>query len=134
MTSKNTRVLVVDDEEDLRELISAELMLKGYEVFMAENGLKAMEVLKQEHIDVVVSDIRMPKMNGIELLDAIKTLSYIPMVMMISAYSSTVTEDELKAKGALCLIPKPFRLKQVISVLEENLKSWNRVPHQKTAA
>lgn len=83
---KKLRVLVVDDEENIRLLFSEELEEEGYEVEVASNGLEALEKLKDKKFDIVVMDIKMPGMGGIETLNAIKNANKEQPVILCSAY------------------------------------------------
>jgi len=89
---KNARILVVDDEENIRLLFKEELEDEGFEVDLASNGFEALDKLKKERFDLVVLDIKMPGMDGIQALNEIKTLNEIKNankdqpVILCSAY------------------------------------------------
>ena len=83
---KNLRVLVVDDEENIRLLFKEELEDEGYTVENASNGLEALEKLKNSNFDIVVMDIKMPGMDGIQALNAIKNTNKDQPVILCSAY------------------------------------------------
>jgi DNA-binding response OmpR family regulator len=104
------KILVVDDEVVNLELAEALLQQDGYEVFMAQDGAEAMVKVQEHRPDIVLMDIVMPKMNGIETCRKIKTnpLSYATPVVMVTALNST--EDKVKAiqAGADDFISKPF--------------------------
>jgi DNA-binding NtrC family response regulator len=117
--SKKT-ILIVDDEESIRESISQILIIKGYSVLSAENGLEAFELVKKEPIDFIISDIRMPKCDGATLLELVKKHNpHIPMIL-ITGYSDISVEDLLK-KGANSVIVKPFRIQNLLRTIEEAL-------------
>jgi DNA-binding NtrC family response regulator len=116
------RVLIVDDEPDLREVISARFEMEGCEVALAENGQVALDALKRKNFDAVISDIRMPGGNGLELLELIGQFNPIPAVILISGFSD-VEPEEVLARGASALLVKPFDLDDVINAVCDALES-----------
>ncbi|PWU20021.1 MAG: hypothetical protein C5B49_04940 [Bdellovibrio sp.] len=111
---KGPRVLIVDDEPALREIIEQEFARKGWLTCMAGGGYEAFEILQTTSVEVVVSDVRMSKGSGIQLLDLISADPVIkPIVILISGYSEV---DEYKAmkKGAAAFFLKPFRMKDFV--------------------
>ncbi len=82
------KILCVDDEENIRLLLACELEEEGYEVIGLGDPLQAMEIIAREKPDVVILDIKMPKMNGIELLKIIRDTYYDLPVILLSAYST----------------------------------------------
>jgi two-component system response regulator PilR (NtrC family) len=94
------RVLVVDDERSVRELLSIVLRRDGHEVLVAEDGAAAVEVLKREHVDILITDIRMPLMNGVDLLRAAKGIAPELATIVMTAFASTETAVEALRLGA----------------------------------
>ena len=84
------RILVVDDEESIREFFEIMLKREGYEVFTSSNGRKALDWLKNHQVDLIISDIQMPEMSGMELLAKIKGLDSDMVVLMIAMEPSLV--------------------------------------------
>ncbi len=122
-------ILVVDDEEALRKAIIFDFKRKGFHVFEAGNGKDAFEIVKKEKIDVVLSDVRMPGGDGIELLEKIKGLSSnIPVVMLITGFADITLEDAYD-KGANAMFPKPFDRKvlfdSVIRIASSKEEVWS---------
>ncbi len=116
-------VLVVDDEADLCEMLAFEFSAKGHRVFSALNGQEAMRILEQEPISLLVTDVRMPDCDGLELLDWVKTRDvWKPAVVLISAYADIALE-EAYALGAEALFTKPFRLAALTRVTKHILVS-----------
>lgn len=114
---KGKTLLVVDDEVDLRDIVSSELEFMGARVFQAENILAAQQVLNQEKVDLIVSDIRMPGGTGIDLLDYVKGRSVnMPPVILITGFADITTEDAFH-KGAEALLNKPFKLDDLIKMV-----------------
>ncbi|MBN2232146.1 MAG: response regulator [Deltaproteobacteria bacterium] len=88
MTDTPKKILCVDDEENVRMLLSCELEDEGYKVITLGDPLKAMDAIDRESPDIVLLDIRMPKLNGIELLKQIRDRYYDLPVILLTAYSS----------------------------------------------
>jgi DNA-binding NtrC family response regulator len=107
-------ILIVDDEIDLREIIASEFEYLGAKVYLASNVLVAKEILSQEKIDLVVSDIRMPGGSGIDLLDFVKNQKVLnTSVILISGFAD-ISIDEALSKGVDGYISKPFQLDEII--------------------
>ena len=101
-------ILVVEDDPDLREIISYDFREQGYKVLEAENGSLAFEIVKQQQIDLILSDIRMPNGDGVELLKNIRILdSKAPPLIFISGFSE-LTLEEAYERGAHAIFSKPF--------------------------
>ena len=113
------RILVVDDEESLRHMLRAFLTKEGYDVTVAENGEEALRILDREPFDVVLSDIRMPKLDGLGLLDGMQSGGLAPTVIMMSAYGSVDTALEAMKRGAYDYINKPFKSDEVLLTLKK---------------
>lgn len=118
------KILTIDDSSTVRKLVKFTLNSKGMQIVEAENGLEALEVLKNNTVDAIILDINMPRMNGLEFLQKIKSedsYAQIPVVMV-----TTEGQDEDKerafALGAQEYIVKPFKPSQLLSVLEKVLK------------
>src|ERR1051326_5341148 len=94
------KILVVDDEESIREFFEIMLKREGYEVITSSNGREALEELKKHQFDLVISDIQMPEVSGMELLTKVKELDSEMQVLMITAFGSTETAVEAMKLGA----------------------------------
>lgn len=117
------RILVVDDEESIREFLEIMLRKEGYEVTCAEDGQAAVEVLKKKSFDLVISDLQMPNMTGMELLDHVKSSSPDTVFMMITAFGTTETAVEAMKLGAYDYITKPFKIDEVRILISHALDS-----------
>src|SRR5262245_41330622 len=102
------RILVVDDEQSLRELLAIVLRREGYEVLLADNGRAAVDLIERETVDVLISDINMPDMSGVEVLRAAKQVDQDILGIMITAFASTETAIEAMRLGACDYLSKPF--------------------------
>ena len=120
-----SRVLVVDDEESIREFLEIMLRKEGYEVTCAEDGQKALDVVKKKTIDLIISDLQMPNMTGIELLRHVRDQYPEMLFMMITAFGTTETAVEAMKLGAYDYITKPFKIDEVRINIANALRSRN---------
>jgi CheY-like chemotaxis protein len=111
-------VLIVDDELMARKLIEKILVRDGYHVAQAENGEAALEILEQTPIDIIVSDIRMPVMDGYGLLKAVKARYPAIPVIIITAYGDTYSVKDALLLGADEYVTKPFKSHEITLVVE----------------
>jgi DNA-binding NtrC family response regulator len=122
MDLKEYTILIVDDEEDLRDSMVFDFKRKGFTVLTAENGVKAFELIKNNTIHFVISDMRMPGGDGMDLLEKIRAKDpKLPFVILVTGYADA-TEAECLAKGALKVIVKPYDRKILMSSVLEALK------------
>jgi len=115
-------ILVVDDEKEICTVLSDNLSQEGYRVFTANNGKTALELVKKEKPDLVLLDIRMPEMDGIEVLRRIKKIKKEIVVIMLTAYGTLETARKAMKLGAYDYITKPFDLFSLKSIVKEGLK------------
>ncbi len=126
------RILVVDDEESIRLSLSALLGRRGYHVVEAASAKAALNLIDKEEIDVVLCDVRMPDMDGIELTRAIVSGELPPTVIVMSAYGSVETAIEAMKAGAYDYLTKPFKTDEVILTItkaeeRESLRRENAI-------
>ncbi len=124
------RILIVDDEQAFARMLKAVLEKQGYEVHTRHDGQSALEVLRRESFDLVLSDIKMPKLGGLELLEAIRTEHVETTVIVMSAFGSVDTAIEAMKLGAYDYVSKPFKQDEVILAIRkleerESLKAEN---------
>ena len=100
------RVLVVDDERSMRELLSIVLRRDGYDVLIAEDGASGLELLKRERVDILITDIRMPQMNGVDLLREAKRIAPDIVSIVMTAFATTETAVEALRLGATDYVTK----------------------------
>ncbi len=117
------RILVVDDERSMREFLEIMLQKEGYVVHCAASGTEALKILKEQRFDLVITDIRMKPVDGLEVLRECKQLSPSTVVIMISAYASTETAVAAMREGAYDYLPKPFKIDEMRRVIQNALKT-----------
>ncbi|WXH29166.1 Sensor histidine kinase RcsC [Myxococcus stipitatus] len=111
------RILLVDDEEGLRITLAANLELEGHTVLEAANGEEALRLLGEHPVDVVLSDMRMPGLHGVDLLRRIKQARPdMPVVLMTAFTAEELVEDAL-AEGAFTVLPKPFDVAHALDTI-----------------
>lgn len=111
------KILVVDDERSIRNTMKEILEYEGHEVFLAENGVVAVKMVKKEPYDLIFCDIKMPEMDGIEALEAIQEINADIPVVMISGHGNIDTAVESIKKGAYDFIEKPLDLNRILITL-----------------
>ena len=112
-------ILVVDDETSIREMLSIVLSREGHRVLLADAGKAAIELLRREPVDILVSDIRMPDMNGVDLLREAKRIDPHVIGIMITAYASTESAVEALRLGAHDYLSKPFDVDELKAKVTE---------------
>ncbi len=111
------RVLLVDDEGSLLLTLAANLELEGFEVTLADSGEKALDIVSRQEIDLVLTDIRMPGMSGVELFHRIRGLRPEMPVVLMTAFALEELVDQALSRGAFTVLPKPFSIEQVTSTI-----------------
>jgi DNA-binding response OmpR family regulator len=115
------RVLVVDDEPDAVELLQEFLTTKGYEVITASDGEEALRKVKEDRPHLILLDVRMPKMNGMEVLKRVREIDHEVGIIMVTAVNEEETGREALQMGAFDYITKPLDL----TYLERSL--WYKI-------
>ena len=121
------KLLIVDDDLSLRQFLTIFLCKEGYEVEVTSNGERALGILDDQRFDVVLTDLRMPRMGGLELLAEIKERAIPTQVIVMTAYSTTETALEAMRRGAYDYIIKPFQLDAVRLVIEKCLEKGSLI-------
>jgi CheY-like chemotaxis protein len=119
----NAKLLIVDDNEGVRHLVSRWLERAGFTVREAKDGAEAIERVKEDHPDIILADIRMPKIDGIELARIIKSEYPGIKVILMTAYSSPQTIAQARREGVDDYLEKPFTKDQVEKITMEVLSS-----------
>ena len=118
-------ILIVDDEKNFREGLKTALEKPGQEVRTAENAFQAEEILRQENIDLVLSDLKMPGINGLELLNRLNQVSPNSLLIIMTAYGTVDTAVEAMKQGAYDYLTKPINLDQLDLLIARALKDKN---------
>ncbi|MCX7012316.1 MAG: response regulator [Candidatus Sumerlaeota bacterium] len=116
------RVLVVDDEPDIRELLKDMLELEGHSVETAEDGLQAQQMLSDKRFDLVITDLQMPRVDGMQLIQSIRALDPDLPVIVMTAYPSMRSVIDVMKCGAVDFLPKPFQMDNVLYTVRRTLK------------
>ena len=111
-------ILVVDNEKSMCDFLSIMLEKEGYEVSTARNGVEAVKLLRNSEFDAVLTDIKMPRSNGLDVLDAVRKERPTTPVIMMTAYASAETAVEAMKKGAFDYISKPFKIEDLQLILK----------------
>jgi two-component system response regulator PilR (NtrC family) len=117
------RILVVDDEASMREMLRIVLRRDGYDVQVAQDGRAALEILKKDVFDLLLSDIRMPDLSGVEVLRAAKDVNRDIIAFMMTAFASTSTAVEAMRLGAVDYFTKPFNMEELRLKVRQHLES-----------
>ena len=123
MTKKLTgkKILVVDDEPDLVEIVSDELQFAGATTLGASGGLEALRILDTTHVDAIVTDVRMPKGSGLELLDEVKKRHAMPPVVLFLSGFSDLTHEEAFHRGTDAIFSKPCDFEALVNSIARAL-------------
>ncbi|MBI4683497.1 MAG: sigma-54-dependent Fis family transcriptional regulator [Nitrospirae bacterium] len=115
-------ILVVDDEKSMREILEIFLKSEGYTVSVAENGEKAIEAVKKDIFDLIITDMKMPKVSGLELLKNVKQITPCTAVVIITAFGTTESAVEAMKLGAYDYIQKPFQMVDIRLVVKNAIE------------
>ncbi|MDT9725019.1 response regulator [Xylanibacillus composti] len=115
------KVLIVDDQNGIRVLLVEVFSSEGYETFQASNGKLALEIVKKEKPDLVLLDMKIPGMDGLEILKHIKSIDSDAKVIMMTAYGELDMINEATALGALMHFTKPFDIDELRMAVNEQL-------------
>ncbi len=118
-------ILIIDDDRSLREFLEIFFTKEGFYVFTAPDGLEALSLLEENPVDIVLADIRMPKIDGIQFLKALRSKGIDLPVIMITAYASLDSAVEAKKEGAFDYVSKPFKLDELRTLVNKALKRSN---------
>ena len=126
------RILIADDEQSMREWMRLLFQRDGFEVLTAEDGLAARDLVAREYFDVVLTDIKMPKLDGVALLDSIRKSAPDVIVMMMTAHWTRDSAEwaEAKLNGAEALFEKPFRDVNLVTMQVRQLLESRRLRHE----
>lgn len=120
---RGKRVLVIDDEEGMRVTLAASLELEGYEVVEARDGIHALELVRQQAFTLVISDIRMPGLNGVETFRELKRIQPELTVVLMTAFALEKLIEEAIAEGVYTVIHKPFSMDHLARIVARAVDS-----------
>ena len=121
------QILIVDDELDMLALLAMIIREKtDHHVTTTSNPLEVLELVKAEDYDLVISDLKMPTMDGLELIDEIRKMDRNIPILIITAYGSSESAEEAIHKGAYDYITKPFRKEQILIAINRALE-WQEM-------
>ena len=124
------RILAVDDEPDMLTLIK--MIVEGYsdhQVTTTNNPMEVAELLTKERFDLIITDLKMPGMDGMELLELAKKHDKDALILMVTAFGSLESAEEAVAKGAFDYISKPFRKEQLLLAIDKAMR-WREMALQ----
>jgi two-component system response regulator PilR (NtrC family) len=119
------KILVADDEQSMREFLDIMLKKEGYKVSLASNGEEVVKLVENDLFDLILLDIRMPKLDGLTALKKIKANSPETIVIMITAYASADTAIKAMKEGAYDYITKPFKVEEIKLIIKNALEKKN---------
>ena len=121
------KILAVDDEPNMLRLLKTILTSKtNYEVMTTNNPLEAAKLLQEESFDLLITDLKMPLMDGMDLIEAVKKIDPALPIIMVTAYGTIETAEEAIQKGAYDYITKPFRQESILITLKRALE-WRQM-------
>ncbi len=127
------KLLVVDDEPDMLRLLTMIIKDKTpYDLITTNNPVEALELAKKGGFDIVITDLKMPGLDGIELLSAVRDFDADIPIIIITAYATAESATEAMDKNAFDFITKPFRKEQILFTIEKALK-WLRTQRENKA-
>jgi DNA-binding NtrC family response regulator len=124
------RILAVDDEPDMLSLIK--MIIEGYtdhQVMTTNNPMEVADLLSKERFDLIITDLKMPGMDGMELLEFAKKHDEETLILMVTAFGSLESAEEAVAKGAFDYISKPFRKEQLLLAIDKAMR-WREMALQ----
>jgi len=130
VSNRSKQILVVDDDLGMREFLELMLSREGYKVLCAENGKKAISIINKKHFDLLLCDIKLGDISGINVLRASKKQNPNTSVIMISGYASAETAVEAMNEGAYDYVPKPFDIEELKQTIKNSL-ALTIIEHEK---
>ena len=127
MNTKKIDILIVDDEEAIRELLGEFVAMKGYQFSVAENGAQAYDLIKLEKPALVICDISMPGMSGLELLEKIRMEGFHSAMVMLTAHAEHTRVIEALRLGAIDYTTKPFDPSELLDKIDNWVEMGKRL-------
>lgn len=121
MENDEITVLIVDDEQGIRDIFGLNFEIEGFKIVKASGGKEALEIVKNQRVDFVLSDVQMPAGDGFTLLKEIKKLKLdLPTVLLVTGFAE-VTRSEVIAEGGLDLFSKPPDIDEIINIVKQSV-------------
>lgn len=124
-SKKVNEIMVVDDQPGIRMLLREVFKQTDYQIVTAANGEQALELLKKEDLRLVLLDMKIPKMNGLEIMHKIKDIKPEVKVIIMTAYGENAMVQEALQNGAVAHFTKPFDLHELIDTVEKECPNYN---------
>lgn len=128
---KNYSILIIDDEKSQREILSGFLSKKGYKVYTSESGSQGIKIIKEQIVDIVLSDYKMPEMTGIEILEEVSAINPNISFVIITAYGTVENAVKAMRLGAIDYISKPVNLDELEILLTRIIEKKNLISENK---
>jgi DNA-binding response OmpR family regulator len=125
--NKRKKILIVDDEPSIRELLSDLMHKHNLQALTAQNGIEAINLFRLSHPDLVITDIKMPKMDGISLLKQLKSIDNNTLIVLISGFGNEDILLQALRAGAVNFIRKPFRIEEIIDTVNNILAHKSQI-------
>ena len=120
-------ILVIENEKDIRLLLADILTSGGHRVASASDGVEAMQIFKEDYFDLVLTDLGMPAMSGWEVASTIKKMAPDVIIVIITGWGSQLDHHELERNGVDMVVSKPFRVSQILNLVQEAREIKNRM-------
>lgn len=122
INKEDTKILVVDDDRQLADVLAEYLNKLGYQVSTAYGGRQGLEMFERDDFQLVITDLMMPDMDGLELMEAVKRLDRGVMVLVVTGYGTIESAVSAVKKGAYDFIPKPFKMEELEVIVRRALE------------
>ncbi|WP_270180403.1 response regulator [Alkalihalobacillus sp. CinArs1] len=117
------KILIVDDQYGIRILLNEIFQKEGYQTYQAANGVQALDIVKNEDPDLVILDMKIPGMDGLEILKRIKKMEARALVIIMTAYGELDMIHEAMDLGAITHFPKPFDIDEITEAVKKELSA-----------
>ncbi|HET7626985.1 MAG TPA: response regulator [Bacillales bacterium] len=118
---KNRKILIVDDQYGIRVLLKEILQTEGFRTFQASNGIQALSMVERHHPDLILLDMKIPNMDGLEILKRVNEQDFQTKVIIMTAYGELDMIEEAMRRGALTYFSKPFDIEEVLNLIKKEL-------------
>lgn len=115
-------ILIIDDEQDMCDALTDRLVDLGYMVSSVSDSTRAIEIAKEKAPDIVFLDLRMPGLDGVEILTELKKINDKLFVFVMTAYENPQVDDKIKELGVYAYVRKPFKGENILPLIEEAMK------------